>query len=269
MLQAIIRTLIICSFTTVGYGQSSAIDTLLSFERRIFLATEQEKDLLLFQKLTYQLSQDIVDSTTLITANRIKYKHLPDSVRSRFLWNAALIAYFNSDKNLGLLYWKRYQKEESDSTTPTLFLGYLLSHQLDTAQHNLLLSQLVQRDSAFLNYENLANASYAVKAKKFKEVVSFIVPGTGLMLNGNVGKGALALGINSGIFFVLRYMIMHHAWINTALWGTNLIGKFYFGNVRLVQKEITKKEDRKKQKRTQKSALALSELLEKYPINFL
>lgn len=268
MQRVIILIPIIFLYANWSLGQTGYVDSLLSFEHKIYESPENKRDSILLQKLNFMIQSDSIYSGALNEVKRIAYRHLPDSTAKRFLWNACIIAYVNQDADRGLIYWKRYRQLTSDSSMASLEMGYLFSQYKDTALHFQLLEKLAIRDTLFLSYEQISSQAIMVKGKGIKRISSFLVPGSGLMINGNPGKGLLSLGINSGVIFFIRYLVLQHAWLNGILWGSNLAGKFYFGGIRLLEKEMTTKEWKKKEKRAQESAQILEQLLVRYPIEF-
>ncbi len=268
MQQRIILTLIVFIFNSVRvFSQHAYTDSLIGFEYAIYTASPDEKDEKIFQKLTFMLSHDTIGTSAFKEVRRISFKQLSSEHQQPYLWNAAVLAYLNQEKEIGLIYWERLMDLPNEEISiEQQVIGFLLSQHIDTALHQRLLHELSQKDTLFAQFEQSSTANISVKGQSVKKVLSLLLPGSGLMVNGNVGKGGLALGINGSIVLLIRYLIVQQAYINAVLMGANLVGKFYFGNLRLLDREIAEKEKRKKNERTEKSALILNQLLNRYPI---
>lgn len=268
MLRAITLILLLFGSDNSLHAQVGYADSLLAFEWRVFQAPEEQRDAVLCQKLAFQIKSDSTYEHALQTARRIHYKNLDSTTAVRFLWNASLISYLNQVTEEGLVHWKRYLKLTEDSTIQSQLLGFLLSYKNDSVVQASLSQSLNGKDSLFVAWNDQLQEPTAVKAVALKKIASILIPGSGLMINGNVAKGALSLGINTAAAVFMHYLYMHKAWLNLIFWGTNLGGKFYFGGLRLLDKEIDQKQLDKTKKRTQKSALLLEKIVEKYPLNF-
>lgn len=268
MLQRITQTLIVFIFSSSwSIAQRNYSDSLVALERLVYESPDSSKSLAIYNKLTFMIHSDSLGTSAFKEVKRIAYKELPEKDVNSFLWNATVISYLNNEFTRGLIYWKRLQIEDNNPPSVAVkTMGFLLSENRDSVLHLRLLNELSATDSLFTTYERCASTSIKPKAVGFKKVASWIIPGSGLIMNGNIGKGALALGINTSLVIFIRYLIQQNAYVNAALWGTNLIGKFYFGDLRLLHLEIARKTQRKKNERTEKSALILETILNRYPI---
>ncbi len=267
MLQRIILTLILLLFFEKLSSQNLYSDSLLYFETEIFYSVVDSVELKKIQKIDFILKSDSLYGQILNEIRRVNFNSLPETIKSRFLWNASLISYMNDTPDLAFLYWKKYQSISLDTSIECQLIGYLTSSERDTSINRHLYSRLAKNDSLFIKFEAELNKSIKLKGNNLKKVSSFIVPGSGLIINGNIGKGLVSLSLNTGIILLVRYLILSNAWGNSILWGTNLIGKFYLGNYRLTLKEIEIKNLYKKRMRTEKSAHILNDILGKYPLN--
>lgn len=268
MLQRTILILILLHCINPIIGQQQYAESLLLFETEIFHSDKDTIDLIKLQKINFMLKSDSLYGQVLDEVQRVNFNLVPDTIRKSALWNATLLAYLNDDLDLSFLYWTRYKELTKDSSMQCCLLGYLITESRDVNLNRELYSTLAQQDSQFILLDNELHKSLNLKGAIFKKFSAFIIPGSGLMLNGNVGKGLISLSLNTGIVVFVRFLILNNAWVNTVLWGSNLIGKFYFGSYRLTIKEIELKDRRKKRMRAENSAQILDSILDKYPLNF-
>jgi hypothetical protein len=270
MPQIITLLLTLLIFTNKSISQNNSFqDSLLNFEEHIFYAkSKKEATNNLLEKVDFLIKHDSIGLETFHEIKRIEFTFLSDSLKPRATWNATLISYYHQEFDYAWIYWNRYNKLTKDTSAENLFVGYLLAIKKDSSVASTLLNKLVIKDSLFYGLKDNYTLIKDPCCRVFKLVSSAIVPGSGLIMNGNIGKGLLSLGINSSIVLLMRFLIINSAWINVALMGTNLIGKFYLGGIRLTDKEIKKRNERIKNKRASKSALEIEEITLKYPIKF-
>lgn len=262
--------LILLPFTNCIWGQRNSFsDSLLQFEKRIYQADPTSKDLIVLEKVNFLIASDSIKGQLLNEVRRINYSALPDSLRRKALWNSTLVAYTNSDLVLAYHYWYKYDQLTKDTCIESKILGYLSSFENDKELNRSVYESLASQDTLFSEFDQELHKEIRVKGALFKKISAFVIPGSGLIINGNVGKGLLSMGLNTGTVFFVGYLISNNAWVNAALWGTNLIGKFYVGGFKLTSKEIEKKENAKKKKRTENSALILEQILAKYPLSLM
>jgi hypothetical protein len=267
MLQRITLILILHLCINQVFGQQQYAVNLLGFEERIFRANKDAVDLIKLEKINYMINADSTKGHILSELKRVNYSLLPDSLRVNALWNAALIAYLNKEMDLSFLYWSKYNTLTNDTSTQSILLGYLTSENLNKTINRSLYAKLISCDSQFVQFDDELHKSIDLKGNTFKKVSSLLLPGSGLLINGNIGKGLLSMSLNTGTFFFVRFLISNNAWVNSVLWGSNLVGKFYLGGYRLTSKEIDNKERRKQKMRAETSAHLLTSILVKYPLS--
>ncbi len=264
----IINTVLLCIESC--YAQQNFEKDLLDFESSIFQTSDNwKKNELLVQKIQFLAKADSIDLKLQAEIERVDPNYLSDSLRQIFTWNAMLVSFFNKEISLTVYYIESFEKLENEPSTGFLALKYLTYLEYDTTTAFQLKKELISKDTIFyrLNCINEIKA-YEIRHKKIKQYAAF-VPGVGLMLNGNVGKGFISLSLNTATVFAIDYLIKGNLIINSIGWGTNLLGKFYIGNFRLTQKEITKKENGQKNKLANSCELTIDKIFRKYPIEFL
>lgn len=262
----LILILLLCINQVIG--QQHYESSLLHFEERIYHANIDSADLIKLEKINFMLKADSFEGQIYNEIRRVNYSLLPDSMRINAFWNASLIAYLHQDFDLSYNFWSKYNTISKDTSSQSLLLGYLVSDSRDNVVNRLLYDEVNVRDTQIVLFDKEQHRSVKMKGSMFKKVCAFILPGSGLIINGNIGKGLLSMGINTGTVLFVRFLITNNAWVNSFLWGSNLIGKFYLGGYRLTAKEIEKKQLRKKRMRTETSAHILDTIMNKYPLNF-
>jgi hypothetical protein len=155
-----------------------------------------------------------------------------------------------------------------DTGTLYKLLTVLIHKYHDTVRVNHNIRALVQSDSIFLNLDCFARvAVYERRHLNLYKLSSAIIPGSGIIMNGNAGKGILAMTLTAASVYGVVAMINAGVYINAALWGTGLGLKFYTGNIRLTEKVFREKELKQKNKLATLCELKLEKVLEKYPVN--
>lgn len=263
----IILLLIAQSCFSSARAQMSYADSLLQLELIIYQSNGLQVDQNKLNKVDFMIASDSIGGTIMNELSRINYKNLTDSIEIRALWNATLLSYMNENPELALVYWNRYEALTKDTTIECTLLGFLCSETRDKQLNDELFASLIRRDASFVELSPLHAPVKESKGTLIKKIGAFVLPGSGLIINGNVGKGILSLGLNTGTVFLVRYLIINNAYANAFLWGTNLISKFYLGGVRLTSIEIEKKNKKKKRMRAQQRTRTLENSLKEYPLN--
>jgi hypothetical protein len=222
------------------------------------------------QKMDLMMKNKSDNDLILKNCKRIDDQFISDSVeKSRFLWNASVLAYLENDLYYALHTIKEYQHVSNDSSLTCESLRFFIYSNYDTEKTKIIVADLIQRDSIFEAYECYSNAqAYEVRQIQFKKALSYILPGSGMIVNGNWAKGLLSTSLNSASGLAIYYLISNHLYINSLAWGSNLIMKFYIGNINLTEKLINQKQVFRQKKLAKKCELSINECLLKYPINY-
>lgn len=259
--------------TKTSKGQTHTSDSILtSIEMEYFICPNDSlKNELLYTKLNVYVQNNLINQDALKETKRIDAEYLSGKNKNNYLWNASVISYLNKDIFYSLHYINKYEKNNiADTSFDFLLLKLLIYSSYDTTIANSIRQKI--------NKKNIQNVdclkclveleSYELKNKKLFERLSVYLPGSGLIANGNILKGFISMGINTGTVLTIRYFFLNQAYINMFAWGTNLITKFYLGNVTLTSKMVQKKERIKKQKLATNCEFVLSNILREYPILF-
>jgi hypothetical protein len=262
---------ILLLFTSKGFGQDSLSNHLLTLEKSIYYSSSDTiRNALLIQKMDFMVKTKMENVEILKNSKRINYHLIEEKdEKTRFLWNVSVIAYLENDLYYALHCMEAYQSISNDTSMTFENLKFFIYSNYDTEKTKLIVSNLIEGDSIFTAYECYLDAqAYVVHQTQLKKMLSYILPGTGMMINGNSTKGLISMALNSVSAAAIYYLISHHLFINTLAWGSNLIMKFYVGNINLTKKLIDQKQVYIQKKRAKKCALSINECLLKYPINY-
>ena len=265
-------TLFVSDFI-LSQTQSEFASTLLEFEKAYFYEKDTiQKNEVLYRKLNFMIKNEIsIHSFILNDVKRIDFEYLQDSLKTKFFWNASIIAYLNDDFNYSLFYLKKFE-EYSITDSINIELLILKTILYSNYDENIALTsfqQLVELDRNMNCLECLLHLNeYELKHKKFYGISSLLIPGIYSFKDGKFFKGITSLGLNVGTVFVIRNFYKQSLYVNMLTWGSNLFIKFYLGNRTLLQKQLTYSEAKEKEKRTINCTLQLNSILEKYPLIF-
>ena len=176
------------------------------------------------------------------------------------------MAHLNHEQRLAIHQLNKY-KTLGDSTGMQVYLlEALASADYDTLRIHRIAAK-VKDSMACISCLNEVSR-YERKHKTAYVVASAIVPGSGTIANGQVGKGLASLALTGGFAYLTYSMFSHKLYINALGWGIGWGYKFYTGNMRLTATEFDKKEARQKNKLATDCELKLNELMKKYPVSF-
>lgn len=184
-------------------------------------------------------------------------------------WNASLIAYFNEDIFHALNYFDQYETIAKDTTLENDLLKTVIYSRYNPVYSSELIQNLTRKSSKFQCLECLNEVEkYALKHKILKQRFSYFIPGMGLFLNGNGLKGTTSVLLNASAIIAIRWMFQNNVYLNMVGWGSNMVAKFYIGNINLTSKVLDKKEASNKSKKAMECSLLLSKILDEYPLNY-
>ena len=266
----IIFTLTALACTGSPFSQESKAEKLLAIEKQVYVCTNDTlKQQLLLSKVDLLLANKEQDERVFREVKRISGDLLDSLSRERFYWNAALLSYLNKENYRAAVYLGKYEKMSVGKDVPFQLLGFLLYRELDSLKAMTFKRELISADPAFADLACFDQVeAYELKHRTFKHYSGYLVPGSGAMINGNIGKGLLSAGLNAASLAAILSMYRQGLWINTFGWGGNLVSKFYFGNIRMTDKLMDKKEAREKNELAGECELILEGLLKKYPLTF-
>ena len=266
-----ITTILLLLCTSWSYSQIED-SILLQYEYEYFHATTDDaRNNTLVEKLNYHLNQPTISEQAFFDLKRINPNLLESDQKQVFFWNASLMYYITNNHYQAVHYIEECKEviANPQEDTSFLLLQYFIYAEYDTSISNVLFSQLLKADTSFQCLTCVSEVSnFELKHKKMRILASYFIPGIGTMSAGKPVKGILSLSLNVLSAFAMVYTIQNQLWINTFGWGTNLIGKFYTGNIRLATKVIDQKEQDKKKELAHACELQLRTVFQHYPLNF-
>lgn len=266
----IIIALVTLAVCTNVYGQSMD-QKLLDLEYAFYTAPSVEgQNSALIEKIDLYLSQTILSEEIQFEIQRVEHESLSADEKKRFLWNASLASYLLHRPSRSLHYLEFYKGLEFTDSLQVKMLEYLLYAELDRNIATGLYENLLQQDSTLKCLECIDEVlNYELPHKQFRLIASLFIPGVGTMSAGKPGKGLLSLALNTLTVMTIVYTVQQQLWVNTVSWGTNLMGKFYAGNIRLADKTIQEKEQLKKKELAIDCELQIKEVIRRYSLAFV
>lgn len=242
------------------------MDTLsVAYEKRWLNAKNDSlKSNILLEKFKLHLQNQEVEKAIKLSY-RINEKHLSDSLLTNYYWNLSLAYLLNSNESSANYHLLNYESLSKDSSTQFLLFKWLCFRNYNQDLNVQLVQELIQCDSIFLLLNDYI-PSEELKSKSCWK--SFLIPGSDLLLQGNVKEGIAALGINSLIGFSIYSMLRNRLWVNTVVWGTNLLGKFYFGQIRLAKKKSAETKGKLQNEKKHEFAKSYQNISIRYPLNY-
>ncbi len=258
------------NFINFVNGQNDVESRLMLLEKEYFISeNDTVRNQILVSKIEFLLIDNVVSPRVLEEVKRVEYDFLEEKQQRDFLWNAALISYLNKDTYYALYFLDRYEEECNDVSTEKELLKLLIYVSYDTSKAQQIIDTISKIDKD-LNCLNCLNYIQNVESKhqKFAEIISYIIPGSGMLLQGDLLKGSTTLALNTTVVLIIRWMFLQHQYLNMISWGTNLIQKFYLGNIRLTQRMIENKNNRIRKKAADSCQANLENILKQYPLEF-
>jgi len=254
-----------------AYGQLAFDSELLSLESKIYNSSSNTVSTkYCIDKLDLYIKNKNYGIEALNTAERIDYDKIADSAEQiRFLWNAALIAHLNNDQSYAPHYIFWYQKLSNDNSIQANLLAVVINNGIDSV---LVSTSVKHLQSYSKEFDSLIciNGMYAyrIEHKKKYTVASAIVPGLGIMLNGNVTKGVTSLALTGATGYTIYLMAVNSLYFSAILTAYAIGAKFYLGNIALTKKLVLEKEELKKSALAKNCKCTLNRALERYPLRF-
>lgn len=245
-------------------------DSLLGLEYNIFHAGNAEKkQALLVQKVNLYWRYGQIDAALQSELQRTDLSGMADyASRTRALWNAAITSYLNNESALASGYLRAYREQTGDTSTAVIFLQALTEKFSDSTGFIQSVQRLSRRDPAFsslMQFHQLA--FYERPHRAFYKLSSALVPGSGTMMNGDVGRGLVSLAIACSSVYGISQLVQSAMYINAAGWTMTMGLKFYTGNLRLTTRTFEKKENRKKSKLAENCRKTVLSLMQTYPLS--
>lgn len=252
-------------------AQSTLSQQLLALEYKVFqVHSDTERTALLLEKMQVYIDSDVISPAAFSNLIRIDPSLIPAKQEQvRFFWNAALIAQANASPNYAVNYFSRYTELSGDSGTHATLLGILLNENYDADAVNRYVQRLRTKSDSFSCLSCvLKTMDYHLKGKGAYTAASAVVPGSGSMALGYVGKGATSLITNGAVAYGLYLLIQNQLYANAAFMGVTFGIRFYSGNLRLTRHLFDQKESRRRNLLAEDCRKAYEKFLLLYPLNF-
>lgn len=267
------RTIIILVLIAVCIdlnGQRNMVDSLVYLESKVYQSkSRREKLPYLVAKFQLYLDQQEYSESGMREAQRIDGTLLDSAQAVAFYWNVALYSYIVKDFKNSKVNLQLYRDVRNEKTTEEILLSYLTEVHLDSTKAQAYLKELLVVDTTFECLECIEETmDFTGKNARPYVISSAIVPGSGMMLNGNIGKGLVSMGIHSGIVIAVVAMLRMNVMVNAIAWGLALTQKFYLGNLKLTRKLVEKSNKSVKNRLGQECERDLEVVLSAYPMGF-
>ncbi|MFL5753195.1 MAG: hypothetical protein ACJ76F_07305 [Bacteroidia bacterium] len=233
-------------------------------------SNDTAKTFFALRKMDLYLQQEDFSAEAIAETKRVDEALIRDTlIRSNFLWNAALLSHLAGETGLSRHYINEYRIREKDSTIAALLLELMIYSDFDTSLVTQRVEELKRLNDS-LSCLSCINKVMAYKRQHRKAYLaaSAVVPGSGSIANGNVGKGATSLALNGGVVYAVYALMKNNLYFNAISWGLALGVKFYTGNLRLTSKLFYEKEEKKKNKLAAACELNYKRVLDQYPLQF-
>jgi TM2 domain-containing membrane protein YozV len=252
------------------HAQTSFNDSLMQYELIYFKNTNDSlKQEILIKKIKYYLENNRTDEAVLKELKRVNIKSIgTNTLKENFLWNAALVAYLNSDINYARFYLAEYEELKKDTSLAYNLLSIFINKYDDTTLTGKQIRQISLRDTSFNCLSCFKEvAMYNKKHLNVYLLSSAILPGSGSMMNGYAFKGLVSLALTAGSVYGVIRLIDYGLYVNAVLWGSGVGLKFYTGNIKLTESLFYQSETKQKNKLANACELKVKKVLDKYPIS--
>lgn len=250
MLRITITILLSVSTVASLMGQTLQ-DTLLNLEYSIYSNSDLiVKNDLLLSKLEVYLRAGRLDEEALNCAARINRQLIKsDSAKASFALQKSVLGHVNGKVNMAWNEFARYKNSVKELSVGERLYELQLAYTYGASNADSLLNTLLMEHPDWGDLDCIKEVfEFEIRQKKALVAASYVLPGSGLIMNGNVFRGLTAMGLNAGIGYGIYWMINQKMPINAFVWGLGLIPKAYFGNVRLTKNKIEQSELKKRKK---------------------
>lgn len=242
---------------------------MLMLEQKIFKASHDSlKNPLYLQKFNISLGYQDYERSY-FELRRVREKYINDSlIESNFYWNAALISKLSNEFQYANIFYDAYIDFTNDTGSSSLLLGMLIKSDLDSSAFYKFIDQYeyTSHNEVSVCFETLL--SYQLKRKWTYILSSYLVPGSGTILSGDLYNGIGSLVTVSGFSFGVSQLVKSKLYFGAGIWGYLFLPRVYFGNIRLTVAKIQELEKKKKLKLAYSCEQKVKELLNNNPIDF-
>jgi hypothetical protein len=241
-------------------------------EFRIYQESDpQLRNEILMSKLDSAMSlvNESVDLQTIYRDfQRLDRKYIPSVNLPTYYWNMCLLAHLNKDHMIAERHLTNYEKATRDTSCQKDLLGFLVYLPLDSAKAEQRLMQLVARDSACAELRLLVAHQWPKQQRKGPYLLAAaILPGSGLMAEGYIGKGTTSLFLNVASALAIAAMWQAKLTFNLITWGLMLVQKFYLGQINLTDQMYPLRHPKRSARQQIKREDTMSNCMLRYPLH--
>jgi len=246
---------------------------LLQLEWQWFRASSPaEKDSLHWEKLKLLINERPNEASTLQSMRSYNVENFKDTAElKKFRWNKSLIAFSQHEYLLAWSEVNKYKNLVGELRSEEEWLLYLIiaskysAEELDSAVVgvNALFPELKQVDCL------CEVVNFKIEEKPIYKVMSAVIPGSGSIAQGKVGKGIGSLILNGAAIYGLYELSVAKLYLNAGLWTVTWFPKIYLGNIELTKKITEKRQLKKRNELSNNCELVLKNHLKKYPLKIL
>jgi len=265
----IIIILLVC--TNSIFAQNKDLKDLLFWEYKIFENPEHKDSVLLYQfnKINIYIANQNYNQDLINEFKGINWMEIKDSVtKFKYLKNLAIISFLNNESDYAYYYFNQYINLSKDTSLLNQIHLTIFSSQQDSSIFYQNLNKLNFKDSLiWKKFENLYliyHQKYDYKKKYL--IASYILPGLGTALLGDIFNGLGSLTFNTLSIYSTYLLSVQHLYIGAVGWGILLIPRFYGGNIELTQKTINDNFKKRLHKMSLENKKFIDELLIEFPI---
>jgi hypothetical protein len=258
-------------FIQIAKAQATFEEKLLALEQKAFFSTDDTvRNGYYMDKVNCYLEQPELSADLLLEIQRVDPEKIKTPEKKKeFFWNAALASHLLGNYYNAKTWFSRYLKSVPDTSLDAALAGILIHNTYDSSHVSAWIKFAASKDTAFKCFQCLNDLMKTTsKNKKFKTISSYVIPGSGSVMNGNVLLGATSLIIFSAGIVGIYALIIHEVYLNAALTVFPWAVKFYRGQIKLTKKLITAKDQKRKYKKAERCKEKFSPLLDKYEPRF-
>jgi len=270
------------SFISKATNTDSIVAKLISLEYNYFLSNDEKvKTSIAFEKLNLKLTDSTFTEELTAEIERIDPEYLSHESKIKFYWNSTIVYYLKKEFFKSVYYIEKYNEIIHNKSINELLLYYLILTKTDVQKSINILNEIkiqannskvekINNDSLLKCLSCMTEINHVKNLnKKIKLISSAIVPGSGLILNGNLLKGLTATSVNGLSAYFIYYLITKENYVNAFGWGFSMWLKFYSGNLKLTEKSIDIKRELLISDKAKTCENQLKLILSHYPINYI
>lgn len=268
-MRSLLISLLALICTNDVFSQLSYEEKMLSLEKKIFESkNDSVKNIFCLKKFNSSLKRHDF-KRSYHELRRVRELFLCDSlIKSHFYWNATLVSKLSNEPQYANIYYDAYLHYTNDTSESSLILGMLVKSDIDSAEvFEFKRKFFFTKSNAYLDcFEKLI--SFGLKRKWAYVFSSYILPGTGTLLTGDLYNGIGSLFTVSGFSYGIYQLTKSKLYYGAGIWGSLFLPRIYLGNIGLTVAKIKELEKKKKSKLVYSCEQNVKDVLNNNPIDF-